>query len=261
MLGGVQGVIGQLLLKNHLQQAEQVLQQLLTTFPDHVYLEAIRTNRADEERYLHLMLPLAVKLDCPIVATNDVRFLTADAFDAHEVRVCINSGHTLDDPKRPRLYSEQQYLKSAEEMMACFADLPQALQNSVEIAKRCTLQLPLGVCYLPNYPIPHGHTIDSYLRYESEQGLRTRLAYLFPDGVSETQAEPYWARLHVELDIIVQMGFPGYFLIVMDFIQWAKKMACRSGRGGDLAPVRWWLMLWASPIWIRWRMTCCLSAS
>jgi DNA polymerase-3 subunit alpha len=231
LLGGVPGIIGQLLLKNHLQQAEQVLQQLLATFPDHVYLEAMRTNRADEERYLHFMIPLAAKLDCPIVATNDVRFLTAEAFDAHEVRVCINSGHTLDDPKRPRLYSEQQYLKSAEEMVACFADLPQALQNSVEIAKRCTLQLPLGVCYLPNYPIPHGHTIDTYLRYESEKGLQTRLAYLFPEGVSDAQAEPYWARLYVELDIIVQMGFPGYFLIVMDFIQWAKKNGVPVGPG------------------------------
>ncbi len=201
----------------------------MALFPGSFYLELHRTGRPGEEEYITGAVSLAEKLQCPVVATNDVRFIEEDEFEAHEARVCINERRTLDDPRRPRNYSEYQYLRSGEEMQSLFSDLPEALENSVEIAKRCTLNLELGKPYLPNYPIPEGMTIEEYLREVSEKGLEERLAASSPKV--QFQKPEYLERLNFELNIINQMGFPGYFLIVMEFIQWAKENDIPVGPG------------------------------
>ncbi len=227
--GGRTGDIGKAILNDDAKQAEQLLKDWMSLFPGNFYLELHRTGRPGEEEYINGAVCLAEKLQCPVVATNDVRFLEEDEFEAHEARVCINERRTLDDPRRPRNYSEYQYLRSGEEMQALFGDLPEALENSVEIAKRCTLNLELGKPYLPNYPIPEGMTIEEYLREVSEKGLEERLAAPSPEV--QAQKQEYLERLDFELDIINQMGFPGYFLIVMEFIQWAKKNDIPVGPG------------------------------
>ena len=176
-----------------------------------------------------------------MVATNDVRFINAEDFEAHEVRVCICTGFTLEDERRPRLFSEQQYLRSADEMVELFADIPEAIANSVAIANACNLQLDLDKPCLPEYPVPEEHTTNSYLRHVSEQGLEKRLDFLrqqLPEGV-ELDRGPYDERLKIELDVIIEMGFPGYFLIVMDFIRWAKDNDIRWAPGAVRAPARW----------------------
>jgi len=227
--GGRTGDIGKAILNDDAEQAEQLLKGWMALFPGSFYLELHRTGRPGEEEYNNGAVSLAEKLLCPVVATNDVRFLEKDEFEAHEARVCINERRTLDDPRRPRNYSEYQYLRSGEEMQALFSDLPEALQNSVEIAKRCTLNLELGKHYLPNYPIPEGMTIEEYLREVSEKGLGERLTASSPEV--QAQKQEYLERLDFELDIINQMGFPGYFLIVMEFIQWAKENDIPVGPG------------------------------
>src|SRR3569833_2125179 len=169
----------------------------------------------------------------PVVATNDVQFLKPEDFDAHEARVCIHDGRTLDDPRRPRLYSEQQYLRTPAEMAELFADLPEAIENTVEIARRCNLQLKLGEAVLPEFPIPEGMTTDEYFRQEARAGLERRLNVLF-DPRAATFADlrrQYDIRFEVELGVIIKMGFPGYFLIVADFIRWAKANGVPVGPG------------------------------
>ena len=231
--GGRLGDIGVALVSGRTADAENLLLEYMELFPNRFYLELQRTGRADEEDYLHAAVGLAGQFSCPVVATNDVRFIQADEFEAHEARVCIHEGRALDDPRRERRFSEHQYLRSADEMQELFADIPEALQNSVEIARRCTLELRLGEYFLPDYPIPDGMTIDEFFVAESQQGLQERLEILF-----DTQAEDFPARqqlyaerLKFELDIIIQMGFPGYFLIVMDFIRWAKNNDIPVGPG------------------------------
>ncbi|MEJ2675983.1 MAG: DNA polymerase III subunit alpha, partial [Acidihalobacter sp.] len=202
-------------------------------FPGRFYLEVQRTGREGEEDYLHAAVDLAAATDTPVVATNDVRFLQSSDFDSHEARVCIRDGDVLADPRRVRRYSEQQYLRSAEEMRALFADLPEALENSVEIAKRCSVKLTLGKTVLPQFPVPEGMSTEDFLRHESEQGLAARLDMLFDRTAVDfdKRTAPYHERLERELDIIIQMGFPGYFLIVADFIQWAKRNDVPVGPG------------------------------
>ena len=224
--GGRRGDIGQALLNGREDDARAAIERWQHCFPDRFYLELQRTGRADEERYLHAAVDLASRYSCPVVATNDVRFLQADEFEAHEARVCIGDGRTLDDPRRVRAYSEQQYLRSAEEMAELFADIPEALENSVEIARRCTLSLSLGQPSLPEYPVPSGETIDQFLGRLSLEGLHRR----FPDW-DDSRLKPYRERLDFELETINQMGFPGYFLVVMDFIQWAKDQDIPVGPG------------------------------
>jgi DNA polymerase-3 subunit alpha len=231
--GGRAGEVGVALISGRGTEAEQLLLDYMQLFPNRFYLELQRTGRADEEDYLHAAVGLASQYSCPVVATNDVRFIQADEFEAHEARVCIHEGRALDDPRRERRFSESQYLRSADEMAELFADIPEALQNTIEIARRCTLDLRLGEYFLPDYPIPEGMTINEFFIAESEQGLQERLAVLFdtqaPD-FAETQ-QLYAERLKFELDIIIQMGFPGYFLIVMDFIRWAKNNQIPVGPG------------------------------
>ena len=231
--GGRKGEIGVALISGRSADAEQLLVEYMGIFEDRFYLELQRTGRLGEEDYLHAAADLAGKFSCPVVATNDVRFINAEEFEAHEARVCIHEGRALDDPRRERRYSEQQYLRSADEMAELFADIPEALQNSVEIAKRCNLDLRLGEYFLPDYPIPDGLTINEFFINESEAGLQERLNFLFDSSAEDFSAKQalYAERLKFELDIIIQMGFPGYFLIVMDFIRWAKNNDIPVGPG------------------------------
>ena len=173
--GGRRGDIGQALLNGREDDARAAIERWQHCFQDRFYLELQRTGRTDEERYLHAAVDLASRYSCPVVATNDVRFLQADEFEAHEARVCIGDGRTLDDPRRVRAYSEQQYLRSAEEMAELFEDIPEALENSVEIARRCTLSLSLGQPSLPEYPVPSGETIDQFLGRLSLEGLASAI--------------------------------------------------------------------------------------
>ncbi|SQC48145.1 DNA polymerase III subunit alpha [Klebsiella pneumoniae] len=177
-------------------------------FPDRYFLELIRTGRQDEEAYLHAAVALAEARGLPVVATNDVRFLDTSDFDAHEIRVAIHDGFTLDDPKRPRNYSPQQYMRSEEEMCELFADIPEALANSVEIAKRCNVTVRLGEYFLPQFPTGD-MTTEDFLVMKSKEGLEERLEFLFPDPAVRAEKRPeYDQRLDIELQVINQMGFP-----------------------------------------------------
>ncbi len=231
--GSCLGDVGLALLNGDPAQAGKLLDGWLALFGDRYYLELNRTGREREEDCLHASVDLAMERGVPVVATNDVRFLNADEFEAHEVRVCIHEGRTLDDPRRPKNYSEQQYLRSPEEMQALFADIPEALENSVEIARRCNLELTLGKNYLPDFPVPEGMTIEDFLAAESRKGLEQRLQIILDPSASDhaEQRKVYDDRLQVELDVINSMGFPGYFLIVADFIQWAKDNGIPVGPG------------------------------
>lgn len=229
--GGRKGDVGKFLLRGNNVLVEQALEFWQTHFPDSFYLELIRTGRQDEESYLHAAVQLATEKSLPVVATNDVRFISSEDFDAHEIRVAIHDGYTLADPKRPKLYSPQQYLRSEDEMCELFADIPEALQNSVEIAKRCNVTIRLGEYFLPQFPTGNMSTED-YLIKRSKEGLEERLAFLFPDPeVRAQRRSEYDERLDVELKVINQMGFPGYFLIVMEFIQWSKDNNVPVGPG------------------------------
>ncbi|WP_038907235.1 DNA polymerase III subunit alpha [Dickeya oryzae] len=229
--GGRHGDIGKFLLRGNQALVEQCVAFYQQHFPQRFYLELIRTGRPDEESYLHAAIKLATAHGLPVVATNDVCFISPDDFEAHEIRVAIHDGFTLDDPKRPRNYSPQQYMRSEEEMCELFADIPEALINTVEIAKRCNVTIRLGEYFLPQFPTGDMSTED-YLVMCAKKGLEERLAFLFPDEEVRAQRRPeYDERLDIELGVINQMGFPGYFLIVMEFIQWSKDNDVPVGPG------------------------------
>ncbi|WP_298775511.1 DNA polymerase III subunit alpha [uncultured Shewanella sp.] len=229
--GGREGDIGKALLKGNQGQVDSLVDFYQTHFPNRYYLELIRTGRPDEERYLHMAVELAQTKGLPVVATNQVVFMRPDEFEAHEIRVAIHDGFTLADPRRPKKYSEQQYFKSEAEMCELFADIPEALANSVEIAKRCNVTVRLGEYFLPNFPTGE-LTIEDFLVEVSQKGLEERLAFLFPDeSVRAAKRGEYDERLDIELNVINQMGFPGYFLIVMEFIQWGKDNDIPIGPG------------------------------
>ncbi|MBI2785603.1 MAG: DNA polymerase III subunit alpha [Legionella longbeachae] len=232
--GGRLGDIGQALLANDEELAKSLARYWQALFPNRFYLEIQRTGRSDETLYNEKLITLADELQLPLVATNDVRFLNQEDFEAHEARVCIHEGYTLADPRRVQQYSAQQYLRSADEMMALFSDLPSAIENTVEISKRCTVKLDLGNNYLPNFPIPEGSTVENYLSHLSQIGLEERLQQIIKiKSIEEPQVfrEEYDKRLQIELDVINNMGFAGYFLIVADFIQWAKTNGVPVGPG------------------------------
>ena len=226
--GASVGDVGVALLAGDHLAAEKYAQQWQHLFPNRFYLELQRIGKPREEEYIHAAVALAEKLQLPVVATNDVRFIERDDFEAHEARVCIHDGYVLEDKNRPRRYTEQQYLRDDYEMKTLFSDIPEALENSVEIAKRCNLKLELGRVCLPQFPVPKGMSVDSYLRQQTEKGLRERLDAL---QLEKEQEQAYYDRLKLELDVIIQMGFPGYFLIVADFIQWAKEHGIPVGPG------------------------------
>ncbi|TVP51669.1 MAG: DNA polymerase III subunit alpha [Halomonas sp.] len=238
--GAREGEIGRHLLSDHEREARVLLEEWQTAFPERFYLELVRTGRPLEEACVHASVKLAIETGTPVVATNDVRFLERDDFWAHETRVAIGEGRALDDPRRERRYTEEQYLKSPEEMSALFADIPEALENSVMIAERCSVEVRLGEIFLPEFGIPEGMTQDEFFRKVSHDGLTDRLNFLFPVERYPRDEDEYKAidqryreRLEFELNVIIQMGFPGYFLIVMDFIQWAKdnRVPVGPGRG------------------------------
>ncbi|MEC8490040.1 MAG: DNA polymerase III subunit alpha, partial [Pseudomonadota bacterium] len=232
VLSGAQhGDVGVGLMKNNAKILDSALEFYQTHFPDRFYLELIRTGRQGEEDYLHLAVELAELRGLPVVATNEVCFIDREGFDAHEIRVCIHDGYTLDDNRRPKRYSDQQYLRTAEEMVELFSDIPEAIENTVEIAKRCNVTVRLNEYFLPQFPTG-GMTTEDFLVKVSEEGLEERLEFLFPDEeVRKAKRPEYDDRLRIELEVINQMGFPGYFLIVMEFIQWSKDNGIPVGPG------------------------------
>ncbi len=229
--GGREGDVGRKLLQNREAEARQLLAFYQQHFPDRFYLELLRTGRPQEDDYLHAAVALAAAEDVPVVATNEVVFLKQENFHAHEVRVAVADSYTLDDKRRPKKYSAEQYLKSPEEMAELFADIPEALANTVEIAKRCNVTITLDEYVLPEFPTG-GMTPGDFLVKKSEEGLEERLAQLFADPQERAEKrKEYDERLAIELQVINQMGFPGYFLIVMEFIQWSKDNGIPVGPG------------------------------
>ena len=240
VLAGRESPAGLALAGGKREQARDWLAQWSQALPDRLYVELTRTQRAGEDAFNAVAVDLAATLDLPLLASNDVRFLDRQDFDAHEARVCIATGRVLDDPRRPRDYSPEQYLKSPAEMAALFADLPEALENTVELAKRCNLELSLGTYYLPDFTVPEGYTLSSWIAASAREGLDGRLSkHALADGF--TRAD-YDDRLAIELSVIDAMGFPGYFLIVADFINWAKRndIPVGPGRGSGAGSLVAW---------------------
>ena len=221
--GASLGEIGHALLSDNRASAEKLARQWAALFPKRFYLELQRAGHPQTETLVARTVGLASSLGLPVVATHPVQFVAPDDFKAHEARVCISQGYVLGDQRRPKLFTPEQYFKTQAEMAALFADIPQALENSIEIARRCCLSIELGKSKLPLFPTPEGVTVDAHLRELSARGLAARLEKLFPQQAErEANAPRYRERLEFELNTIVQMGFPGYFLIVADFISWAR---------------------------------------
>ncbi len=226
--GGLSGDIGQAILNNNLVLAQEKAKFWARIFPNRFYLELQRIGQPREEEYLTGVVNIAHELELPLIATNDIRFLESDDFYAHEARVCIHEGVLLEEKnRRQQHYTPKQYLRSPDEMRKCFEDYPEAIKNAAELTKRCNWYLELGKTYLPNFPVPDGMSVDDYLTEMSKNGLDERLAALSVPF----DREIYDNRLKWELEIIHRMGFPGYFLIVADFIQWAKNNEIPVGPG------------------------------
>ncbi len=247
--GGIHGDVGQALINSHDEQARALLEGWRDIFDGRYYLELIRTSRSGEEEGVQHSLKLASDTGVPVVATNDVRFLSRDDFDAHEARVCIHEGRGLADPDRPRNYSPDQYLRTSEEMHALFADVPAAIENAYEIARRCNLDLRLGDSVLPAFPVPQGQTEAEFLEHEARQGLERQLNLIWetasvPENERDAVRAPYEERLRTELEVIISMGFAGYFLIVADFIRWAREndIPVGPGRGSGAGSLVAWVL-------------------
>jgi len=247
--GGIHGDVGQALMSSHDEVANSLLSGWQTIFGDRYYLELVRTSRSGEEDCVQASLTLASDAGVPVVASNDVRFLQRDDFDSHEARVCIQEGRVLADQDRPKDYSEHQYLRSSAEMRELFADVPEAIENANEIVRRCNLDLKLGNSVLPAFPVPDGQSEADFLAAEARRGLDVRLEHLL-DAASVGKKEraavsaPYYERLKIELDVIQGMGFPGYFLIVADFIRWSREndIPVGPGRGSGAGSVVSWAL-------------------
>ncbi len=227
--------MGSALLAGNYEQAALFARAWAEFFPQRYYLELQRLRSAGApptENCVQRSLQLACSLKLPVVATHPVQFLKPEDFRAHEARVCISEGYVLADQRRPKRFCADQYFKSQAEMAELFADVPQALANSVEIAKRCNLTLELGKSKLPRFPTPNNESLDDYLRERGAHGLMQRLQQLFPDpAIREAKLPVYRERLEFEIKTILQMGFAGYFLIVADFINWAKSNGVPVGPG------------------------------
>ena len=227
--------VGQALVGSMPEKADELLAEWQAQFHDRLYFAIKRTNRSGEDAFIKAAIHSGAKHNIPIIAHNDVRFLEQDDFDAHEARVCIAGSYVLADPSRPQTYSDEQYLKTQEQMAQRFADIPQVIDNTLRLASRCNVSLTLGINVLPDFPVPEGETIETFFRSESQRGLNQRLDKLFPveartDNWRDIR-QKYDERLEYELDVILSMGFPGYFLIVMDFIRWAKANGVPVGPG------------------------------
>jgi DNA polymerase-3 subunit alpha len=234
--GGPSGDIAQLLAAGKLDQADVRAQAWARLFPGAYYVEVQRpggrNGPAADEVLVAASADLAARLGLPLVATHPVQFISRDDAKAHEARVCIAEGYVLGDKRRPQRFSAEQYFKTRAEMAELFADLPEALQNSVEIARRCNLTVELGKSRLPDFPTPAGEPLEAFLASESHAGLARRLELLYPDAAERESRRPQYAeRLDFEIATIVKMGFPGYFLIVADFINWAKHNGVPVGPG------------------------------
>ena len=251
LAGGPTGDVGMALSAGDETQAEALAERWQQAFGDRYYLELQRLGRPDDETLIDANLALATRLQLPVVATNPVCFLAADDFEAHETRVCIQQGKALDDPRRERTYTDAQYLRSSAEMVELFADVPSALANSVEIARRCNVEIKLGDICLPRYPTPDGKTLESFLEDCVVEGLERRMEVVRANHNRDQQTpwsdadeQVYRDRMRFELDVINQMGFPGYFLIVMEFIQWAKdnQIPVGPGRGSGAGSLVAWAL-------------------
>jgi len=247
--GGLHGDIGHALHNGHVDEACDLLDGWLAVFPERFYIELIRTGRPGEEACVQASVTLAGNKGAAVVASNDVRFLRADDFNAHEARVCIHDGRSLADTERPRLYSDSQYLRSPQEMAELFADVPAALENTVEIARRCNLDLKFGDSVLPAFPVPDGQDEAVFLEAEATRGLKAALTAKFenedtPENEHGALSAPYFERLRIELGVIQSMGFPGYFLIVADFIRWAREnnVPVGPGRGSGAGSLVAWVL-------------------
>lgn len=226
--------IGTALQANNISVASSLVKKWAEHFPNRFYLEIQRTtaNDSTQEALVNKTLSLASQHELPVVATHPIQFITPDDFMAHEARTCIAEGYMLADSRRPKNFTQEQYFKTQAQMCELFADIPEALANTVEIAKRCNLTITLGKNYLPNFPTPNNESLDAYLIQQSQQGLEARLSMLYPDeNVRDKKRAEYEARLLFECNIINQMGFAGYFLIVADFINWAKHNGVPVGPG------------------------------
>jgi len=230
--GAAAGDVGQALMAGNAPAAQRLAQDWLARFPGRYYIELQRAGLPHGEALVARSVELASRLGLPVVATHPVQFLDPGDFKAHEARVCIAQGYVLGDRRRPRLFTPEQHFKTQEEMALLFADIPQALENSVEIARRCNLEIELGRSRLPDFPTPPGVTLEDFLAQQAQAGLARRLEKIYPDaGERARQAPGYRARLDFEIGTIVQMGFAGYFLIVADFITWAKTHGVPVGPG------------------------------
>ena len=229
--GGVQGEIGRTLLNGNLREGEKIIREFEVLFPGNFYIEVSRVGATSEEEYLKLVLPLAAKTGIPLVASNNVRFINQDEFVPHEIRVCINDGRILDDPRRQRIYTEYQYLRSREEMIELFDDIPEAIENSVQIAQRCNVFLDFKTVHMPVIPAVSGDDANQLLAAKSRTRLFDRIKdYKIADN-TDYRLEDYVARLEEETLIIQQMGYSDYFLIVADFIDWARENSIPVGPG------------------------------
>ncbi|HQU49625.1 MAG TPA: DNA polymerase III subunit alpha, partial [Casimicrobiaceae bacterium] len=258
LAGARESDVGAALLQGNEAVAKVAAEAWARRFPGRAYLEVQRAGHGDDDALVDATVRLAASVGLPVVATHPVQFLRPEDFRAHEARVCIAEGHVLADPRRPRAFTPQQHFLTQREMAEKFADLPEALANSVAIAQRCNLTIPLGKPHLPAFPTPPGVTLDEHLEREAAAGLERRLAQLYPDDAAREKARPtYVERLAFETKTIVQMGFAGYFLIVADFINWAKThdVPVGPGRGSgagslvayslgitDLDPLRYQLL-------------------
>ena len=222
-------------MQDNIALATQLAKDWNDIFPDRFYLEVQRVatdNKVQQEHYISHIRSIAHQLNLPVVATHPIQFTTPDDFRAHEARTCISEGYVLADTRRPKHFTTEQYFKTQAQMAALFADMPEALANSVEIAKRCNLSLTLGKNYLPNFPTPNNESLDEFLILEAKRGLTKRMEVLYPnEEVRHAKQPAYDARLEFETKVINQMGFAGYFLIVADFIQWAKHNGVPVGPG------------------------------
>jgi len=230
--GAQSGPVGQALVQGDLSRASELALQIAGIFPHRFYIELQRAGRSDDEAHVVAAVQLASNLNLPVVATHPVQFTKPDDYEAHEARVCISEGEILGNQRRVRKFTREQYFKSSAQMQELFADIPSAIANTLEIAKRCNVSLVLGKPQLPDYPTPNGMAIDEYFRFSSYEGLKERLAHLYPDAAKrEVERSRYEERLEFEINTILKMGFPGYFLIVGDFINWAKNNGCPVGPG------------------------------
>ena len=238
------GAIGQNLLSQKKEKSVSLARQLKQAFDDRFYLEVQRyevAKKGEEQENLVLSTAqLAYELDIPLVATQPIQFIKKEDFQAHEAKTCIADGYVLGDQRRPKNFTAEQYFKTPDEMVTLFEDIPSAISNTLEIAKRCNFEFELGNVFLPDFPIPEGLTINEYLEKTAISGLEKKLKTLYPEVENfQTQEKKYLDRLHFEISVINQMGYAGYFLIVADFINWAKEnnVPVGPGRGSGAGSV------------------------